>query len=872
MSVDIAYKILFTRFNSKSASDRTEDSLKDLIYSYKSPEGISELKDDEKVDLYDKIYTQFYRDILNNKSEIIINEGITLSDPKEHIEWNPDEIKSFYWNHLSNFLSGELLRKHTYATSAKILKSLDHETGEILSNMEDPRRDEFSSKGLVVGYVQSGKTQNFTGLIAKSADAGYRLFVILAGMYNSLRQQTQVRIDKELTGYNTLNLDENFVEWFDNSKSWVPLTSAGSKIDGNSGEFGLYHKSFNDIFKSSGPPVIAVVKKNSTVLKKLLAWISDGKSDVLDSVPLLMIDDEADQASIDTTRDNEAETTAINRAIRGILEKFRRSSYIGYTATPFANVLIGRDKVHPELDSDLYPRNFIHTLPEPENYFGTYLLFAEDFSDSFLESVPDSDKHEITVKSELTESLDKSIITFLISIVIRIFRGDSDKPMSMLIHVDHLKSGHEKCLDITEQRIKSLTTILTTNTFRKKSLIRRINEIYDDFIIESKNILNNLNLKNELPDFDYVLKKIPDVLNEIKIYKLNSDSDDELNYIQSPDLKVIAIGGNQLSRGLTLEGLMTTYFLRNSKQYDTLLQMGRWFGYRPRFEDLIRIFTPDIIKDSFAHLAAVERELRDNFSMYTKEPRVTPAEIAPIIRDHVRLNVTSRNKMGAGVKIRYYGKTTEQTIWFPLNDVNKLQQNFDLAELLINRIANRKKVESKQTSFLYRDVNAGLITSFLESYQKPDSKYIGDKGIDIPDVLRYIDQHGLDFWNVCVAGSENTEMQETTFGPLKGIRPFQRSRKISRKYGAYDIGVLSSKNHLRIDLEPGATDAYNTRTHPLLVLYKIDRNSGQGNSKNREALFEGLTIPVFDPIGFAIVFPQSKIQKGEYDYIGQIFE
>src|SRR5690606_4014124 len=154
-------------------------------------------------------------------------------------------------------------------------------------------------------------------------------------------------------------------------------------------------------------------------------------------------------------------------------------------------------------------------------------------------------KHEITVKSELTDSLDKSIITFLISIVIRIFRGDSDKPMSMLIHVDHLKSGHEKCLDITEQRIKSLTTILTTNTFRKKFLIRRINKIYDDFIIESKNILNNLNLKNELPDFDYVLKKIPDVLNEIKIYKLNSDSDDELNYIQSPDLKVIAIGGNQ---------------------------------------------------------------------------------------------------------------------------------------------------------------------------------------------------------------------------------------------------------------------------------------------------------------------------------------
>ncbi len=872
MSIEIAHKILLTRFELKSSSERTEDTLKDLIRSYEPPEGISDLTEDEIDALYNMIYTQFYRDILNNKNEIIINEGVTLSDPKEHIEWNPDETKSFYWNHLSNFLSEELLRKHTDATAAKILKSLDHETGEILKNMEDPRRDDFSSKGLVVGYVQSGKTQNFTGLIAKSADAGYRLIVILAGMYNSLRQQTQVRIDKELTGYNTLNLDENFVEWFDNSKTWVPLTSAGSRIDGNSGEFGVYHKSFNDLFKRSGPPVIAVVKKNSTVLKKILAWITNGNEEVLESVPLLMIDDEADQASIDTTKDNEAETTAINGAIRGILEKFRRSSYIGYTATPFANVLIGRDKVHPELESDLYPRNFIHSLPEPENYFGTYLLFAEDFSDSFLESVPETDKRDIVKEGELTDSLDKSIITFLISIIIRSFRGDSDKPMSMLIHVDHLKKGHEICLKITEERIASLKTILTTKNFRRKKLTEHIQNIFDEFFKESENILNNLELKHEIPDFDYVLQKLPDILDEIKIYKLNSDSDDELNYIQVPDLKVIAIGGNQLSRGLTLEGLMMTYFLRNSKQYDTLLQMGRWFGYRPRFEDLIRIFTPDVIRDSFAHLAAVEKELRDNFSMYTKEPRVTPAEIAPIIRDHARLNVTSRNKMGAGKKIRYYGKTTEQTIWFPLNDINKLRQNLNSAELLVKRISDRRYPVPKQTSILFKGVKAGLVTSFLQDYQKPDKQYIGDKGIDIQDILRYTDKHELDSWNVCVAGSENTEMEKTNFGPVRGIRPFQRSRKISKSYGAYDIGVLSSKNHLRIDLEPEATDAYNTRTFPLLVLYKIDRNSGRGSSSNREALFESLTIPDFDPVGFAIVFPQSKLQKGEYDYIGQIFE
>lgn len=872
MKTEIAHSILITRFSSKSASERTEGSLKELISNYRSPDGVSELTKEDRDDLYNRIYAHYYRDILNNKNEIIISEGVTISDPKEHIEWSPAEIKYFYWSHLSNFLSIELLRKHTDSTAAKILKSLDHETGKILENMEDPRRDEFTSKGLVVGYVQSGKTQNFTGLIAKSADAGYRLIVVLAGMYNSLRQQTQVRIDKELTGYNTLNLNESFVDWADNSKTWVPLTSAGSCIDSNSGEFGVYHKSFNDIFKRTGPPVIAVMKKNSSVLKKFLAWISNGNEEIKDSVPLLMIDDEADQASIDTTKDNEAETTAINRAIRGILQKFKRSSYIGYTATPFANVLIGRDKVHPELDSDLYPRNFIHTLPEPENYFGTYLLFAEDFSDSFLEVVPDTDKNDIINKGELTTSLDKSIITFLISIIIRCFRGDSFKPMSMLIHVDHLKKGHEKCLEITDDRISGLKTIMTTKNFRRQNLIDYIQRVYDELIKASEDILKNLNLKHKIPDFNYVVAKFPDVLEEIKIYKLNSDSDDELNYIQIPDLKVIAIGGNQLSRGLTLEGLMTTYFLRNSKQYDTLLQMGRWFGYRPGFEDLIRIFTPENINDSFAHLAAVEKELRDNFSVYTKEPRVTPTEIAPIIRDHARLNVTSRNKMGAGKKIRYYGRTTEQTIWFPLNDIAKLKHNLCSAESLIETVLKNYNIEPVKGSFLRKGVPAELITSFLIDYQKPDKKYIGDKGIDILDILRYINKHGLIEWNFCVAGSQNTHMRITDFGPIKGVRPFQRSRKISRAYGAYDLGVLSSENHLRIDLEKNAVDAYNSRTKPLLVLYKIDRHSDSENIKTREALFKDLTIPDFDPIGFAIVFPPGKIQEGEYDYIGQIFE
>lgn len=870
MSSTIAFSIISTLFESKDSLNRTEENLDKLIDSYVPYPGLPELTETEKRHIKNSIYSQFYMDILNNKHEIEVTEGITLQDPKLHVEWDVTKTHSFYWNHFYTHLSKQLLQKHGEKKAAKILYSLDIETDKILNCIEDPRRDEFTTKGMVVGFVQSGKTQNFTGLIAKAADAGYKLIVILAGMYNSLRQQTQIRIDKELTGYNTLNLDDNFVEWADQSNRWEPLTSAGSVFDGSNGEFGVYYKSFNDIFKSKTPPVIAVIKKHKGVLDRFDSWISNASEEVRGMTPFLLIDDEADQASIDTTKEDE-KASAINSGIRSILSKFGKHSYIGYTATPFANVLIGRDKFHPELESDLYPRNFIHTLPEPENYFGTYTLFAEDYSDLFYIEVSDSEKSDIVNSGELPDALDNSILTFLISIAIRYYRGDRDSPMSMLIHVDHRKFGHKKCLETVESRINSIKTLIGKKTTRGKLFLTKVSNLYSEFDATTKKIQNHLELNHSLPSLDYVMKEFEGILDTIKIFKLNSDSEDELDYIGIPDLKVIAIGGNQLSRGLTLEGLMTTYFLRDSKQYDTLLQMGRWFGYRPGFEDLIRIYTPTVIRDSFIHLAEVEKELRENLSIYMKD-KVTPAEIAPIIRDHTRLNVTSRNKMGAGVKIRYYGKTTEQTIWFPLNDVNKLQHNLNAAELLINRIVSRKKAEPKQSSFLFKEVNAFVITSFLESYQTPDNKYIGDKGINIPDLLRYIDKHGLAFWNVCVAGSENTEIEETTFGPLKGIRPFQRSRKISHSFGAYDIGVLSSKNHLRIDLEPKATDAYNTRTHPLLVLYKIDRNSGKGSSKNREALFEGLIVPDFDPVGFAIVFPQSKIQKGEYDYIGQIFD
>ena len=871
MSKIIAQPTIQIRFESKSSEERTESALKSLIEKYQSPTGIDDLSDDEKTEIYNELFKLFYRDIVNNKEKIIVSEGITLFDPKEHYEWDSDNLKYYYWRHLKYFLNKQLLEKHDTRKAAEIFESLDKETSAILNNLEDPRRDEFTSKGLVIGYVQSGKTQNFTGLIAKCADAGYRFIIVMAGMYNSLRLQTQIRIDKELTGYNTLNLDEAFVEWADAGMRWEPLTSAGTVNDTKAGEFGNNNKSFNDIFRHNGPPVIAVVKKNVSVLKKLETWINQGNGDIRNNIPLLLIDDEADQASIDTKKDDNTDPSAINKGIRAILEHFKKHAYIGYTATPFANVLIGRDKVHPELENDLYPRNFIHTLPEPEGYFGTFKIFGEDFSPSFYDNVSPDEKDSIIIDKELPAMLDKSILTFLVSIIIRKSRGDENAPMSMLIHVDHKKNGHANCLEVVSERIDNLKTLLATRNFRRQFLLEQIEYVFEELIENARNIQTHLNLDYSFPDYKFIKDEIELILSEIQIYKLNSDSEDELDYFNNPELKVIAIGGNQLSRGLTLEGLMTTYFMRDSKQYDTLLQMGRWFGYRNGFEDLLRIYTPERIIDSFTHLALVEQELRENLTVYKRE-QVTPAEIAPIIRDHSRLNVTARNKMQSAQKIRYYGSTIEQTIWLPLDDHEKLRHNVDIAEKLLDDISDRHEFLPKESSYLASGISVGLVGEFLSNYQKPDEQYIGTKGIDIEDILRYIQRHDLNTWNICVASSSRTTFEEIRFGSSLHIIPFERSRKVSRFLGAYNLGVLSSKNHFRIDLNSSSKSAFDDRRYPLLVLYRISQDSTKGDNRNREDLFEGLEKPGFDPMGFAIVFPQSKMGKDEYDYIGQIFE
>ncbi len=367
------------------------DSLNSLIDSYRLwTDDNRPLTIDERTKLFDELCNYFIAD-LNYATDLIqLERGLVITDhdPKMHTEWEFETEKRFYWRKQREFLMSVLAKKSGSEEASRIINSIDFETDEILRNMENPLRIEFDSRGLVVGYVQSGKTANFTALISKAADAGYRFIIVFAGIHDELRQQTQIRIDRELSGHNNLNLDGDFIEWndYESTKRWRSLTSAGYLDGKETGEFsgkGIYK--FKDEFLSKEKPVIAIVKKNVRIMDRLIKWISNSEEKDRINVPLLIIDDEADQASVDgnATKD-ETDPTKTNARIRQIIELFKRSSYVGYTATPFANVFIKHDSEHENLGDDLYPRNFIHSLPEPRGYFGTNRIFNDNLDELLL--------------------------------------------------------------------------------------------------------------------------------------------------------------------------------------------------------------------------------------------------------------------------------------------------------------------------------------------------------------------------------------------------------------------------------------------------------------------------------------------------------
>jgi hypothetical protein len=535
-----------------------------------------------------------------------------------------------------------------------MVRSLSDVCGRILGHLQDPTGDgSWNRRGLVIGHVQSGKTANYTGVIAKAADAGYKLIVVSAGIHSNLRRQTQERIDEAFVGRSSD--PENRVAIGVGLNAGYPhpatLTTIHSDFNKKTAEAGW---KINDFSK----PIIIVIKKNVRTLSSLFKWLKElnaRKDGRIGDVPMLFIDDEADNASINTNKDD-INPTRTNAMVRRILGLFTKSCYVGYTATPFANIFINPDAYDDDVREELFPKHFIYSLDPPNSYFGPHKVFVDEASserivrqiDDCEAYLPSAHKNGDTVP-ELPPSLYTALDEFIVARAIRNLRGQTGKHCSMLINVSRFVSIQKQVRDFISERQNRIMLAVKANyampvpTTESDEHMRRLKEAFD----------------REFPGCGFTWPEIRSALfatfDHMRIYVVNSKSDEVLDYRKyekdGVGLTAIAIGGLSLSRGLTVEGLTTSYMYRNTRMYDTLLQMGRWFGYRPNFEDLCRVHLSRDSISWYRYISKATEELREQIARM-RRANMTPAQFGLYVESHPdALLVTAANKMRSGQQI-----------------------------------------------------------------------------------------------------------------------------------------------------------------------------------------------------------------------------
>ena len=640
-------------------------------------------------------------------------------------------IDPYYWDRYKKHLQRNGLPHDVITTTDEI-------TDRILERLGNPAlKESWDRRGMVVGHVQSGKTANYTGLICKAADAGYRLIIVIAGIHNNLRNQTQARLDEGFRGRETGRRDSKGKKVnqligagiFDGRKIPVSLTTTLADFhkktaSDNTSEIDSYRV-----------PVFLVIKKNHSTLTNLLDWLKDSsarRDDQMIDQPMLLIDDEADNASINT-KYSKQEITKINGQIRDLLNLFHRSCYVGYTATPFANIFVDPDQYDDALKEDLFPKHFIVGLDAPSNYFGPKKIFIDGIPDEdnpiWLRSIRDNEdilpiRHRIDHNvTELPKSLRKALRVFLISRAIMNLRGRESEHCSMLVNA----SRFTRVQGVLRNRIHEYLTIILDSLRVNATLgadglmdphIKELHETWASEYSESE------------ADWGRIQKSILSAVAAAKVVEVNSranglDYDSESSIGQT----VIAIGGFSLSRGLTLEGLTVTWFLRNTMMYDTLMQMGRWFGYRQGYEDLCRIWMPPEAIDWYAHIAEASEELHLELKKMQKAKR-TPSDFGLAVRSHpASLQVTARNKMGSGQRHVSIGLSNA---WVETARISANSNDIDSNERTAIRFLDDLNLEGiTQKSALQitggyhlKKIRVELIDRFLAGWRNHESAFL----------------------------------------------------------------------------------------------------------------------------------------------------
>jgi hypothetical protein len=855
------------------------------------------------VDLNDLIEQLEYDfEVFQGQATQLVNKNVKpwLHDIPGNYQWQ-------LWNRYKGWLKAK--------DGSFPVDSLDDLTKKILDKCINPKTPgSWDRRGMVVGNVQSGKTANYTGLINKATDAGYKLFIVIAGVHNTLRSQTQVRIDEGYIGRNSAD----FLLRKKNNKIGVGEYKVDTEIysytsSDDKGDFNRGIATRLNVPIGGNSPTVLVIKKNKNVLENLILWLNQFAVDdstgnrKIYNVPVLVIDDEADNASVNSG--TEIDVRTINRLIRTLLNLFNQNTFIGYTATPYANLFIPstwRDELETmvkdvklKVGEDLFPRDFIVNIPPPSNYIGAAQVFgfknektgetfegldiirlAEDQEPWFPRTI--NRENRDVLPDDVPASLKESMQAFILTCALRRLRGQDKKHNSMLIHVALRVAWIDRIAWLVNELLRDYVRHIKSG---QGSLLSELEDLYEnDFIPTTEEVLENLTYNDpKIKTFawDQVKAELINAVTKIEVRAVHGTKNtryleyhniEEINYKKYEDagtnLSVIAVGGNKLARGITLEGLSVSYYLRTTRMYDSLMQMGRWFGYRPGYVDLCRLYTTEQLVNWYRHVTMATEEMRADFDeMAAKNLR--PEDFQLKVRTHPgMLLITSVTRMRdhERIQVGFSGKLI-QTYAFEKSP-SVVDSNYQVFENLLSRLSSPEEQKSNRgvNALLWNKVNANIVSDFIASYR---SGYI--RG----DILRaYIEKQNkngkLTKWSVAVI--LNTGKTITTKGDLSGkpvrSHPFIWSdgnligglpaRNLVDR-GLSELIVKGSKNAIldkrarMIDLqftsEPSEEQIKNERNRegkPLLVIMPLDPRVSTELDENIPLLGFGLIFPEFE--------------------------
>ncbi|WP_150253932.1 Z1 domain-containing protein [Nocardiopsis deserti] len=854
---------------------------------------------------------------LEEDYDVFTPQPVVLEDPDRHVPWLDDRRRGINFAHWRRF--EEWLKKKGRKPAS--LASLGETTDRVLGLLEDPYRPgPWRNHGMVFGQVQSGKTANYTGVICKAVDAGYRVVVVLTSQHESLRHQTQARLDTEFLGFNsrfTRDPDADHSKWVGvgtlnmKAPSVLPITTQDGDFTASQ-----FKGTSVDIHQMN---VLAVVKKNARILRNLRDWLRNQLppgAEHISNAPLLLIDDEADYGSVDTKRprngdynDPEHDPTAINTCVRELLGLFDQSAYLAYTATPFANIFINGETDHPLYGKDLFPRDFIVALEPSSDYCGPEVVFGLRDDSSGTDGrdplptiravadheqwMPDRHRKGFQVNSPLPASLVEALDAFILSTAVRrhreILKNEQQSHNTMLVHVTRFTDVQGEVARQLEEHLNSMVEAWGDYGHSGRRLRERLADLWHrDFEKTHTEMAGRDDVTSQVGprvSWNDITAYVPDVLEEAAsgVKRINGKAEDILEYELATPATVVAVGGDKLSRGLTLEGLTVSYYLRASRTYDTLLQMGRWFGYRPGYLDVTRLYTTDELLSSYVHITRANRELMDLSAVMSRSGQKPGNVGMRVLEGTGSLRVTAAAKMRSSetLTVSLAGERAE-TLRL-LIDTASQTTNMETLQRLIEHVerfhvdrgeAEKAEVSVLNKGLLFKDAPSQAVIDFLGNYSASPSLLTSNPDNLLDYIRSQVSQGELTRWTIAVAGGQatghkplSTPFHDVPLVQRKAIAQGDSECELNVLIGPEHEGVGLTRKQIQQALDETTAEyrdekrndtpkrprarvlrRYRSPEEGLLIVYPVAPDLPHGDSNV-------IRTPV---IGFVVVFPESE--------------